>query len=179
MIFLSNLREYLQKDIIKKSMYNFKIGDVHSFGKNIVEFAGNKYKIHYIVFKRTIDESSSEFIAVALDFGYFGVASEFNEAVKIVFHQVTGLKNRVKSKNEFLFNIEGVDIEEYWELYRKISYNNGESENQQNKKLETQNKALEENERELIEEIFSHRITIDMLQKALEVESSKSPTRTT
>lgn len=152
-------------------MTNLEIGKVVKFGKVTKHFVEKPFKIHFLVFQEKGPNGEEGFGAVALEFGYFSFSENEQEAVNAIMGLVNSLALKITDTNEVLYHIEKINLDEYWEIYRKITYLYGDPEtdriNNHIESLQTKNQQLSEENIEKSEEIFSLRVDLDSLQKKL------------
>lgn len=152
-------------------MTNLEIGKVVKFGKVTKHFVEKPFKIHFLVFQQDGPKGEKGFGAVALEFGYFSFSEDEQEAVDTIMALVNSLAARITDTNEVLYHIEKINLDEYWEVYRKITYLYGDPEtdryHHQIQSLQSRNRELSAENVEKSEEIFSLRVDLDTLQKKL------------
>lgn len=103
-------------------MSDLQLDRIVRYGKVTKEFVGRPFKVHFLVYKQDGPYGEKGFGAVALEFGYFSFSENEQEAFDTIIAMVDYLSSMIEDSDEFLYNIEKIHLDEFWELYRKINY---------------------------------------------------------
>ncbi|TGN17366.1 hypothetical protein [Leptospira idonii] len=107
----------------------------------------------------------SGYQSVALEFGFFAYGETPEKSEQNLFSQVDEFAKSVKTNAEFIAAIENLNLENFWDTYRKITFLVGDPERLHYEKIEEENKELKQSNIDKEEEIFSLKIDLDTLNK--------------